>query len=449
LVNVIAAIIIFEEADFIEATINSLLFFCGKVIVCEGAHKSARTEENNGHSTDGTWEIVKKMAEQDDRIDLFHYSGLSQADHRNIAYKHAMKYDADWILLGDGDEIFPDNAGEAIEAHIKKDERLAYCFSWRLYWNDLYHYEEANSPARLFKIVDNKARICDRHCMLTPPGKDYILKPIEGMILHHPSYARSEERFRVKFNHRQIDDNSHFPHYLYQGHIWRGNCVSMKDWAKNLNRGKKKDLPSFLQNHPACEKRWNNLWQYRWPETKPDVKESKHGWLADGTARMLRSVLNDKVKSVLELGSWVGKSTRFILHNAPNCVVYSVDHWKGSEEQQESAKPEVKALLPVLYETFLVNLWKQRRRVVPIRASTIEGMEQIFACRINPDVIYVDAAHDYENVKADIECARRLFDKAVIVGDDYAHPEVRRAVDEYAAANGLKVKSDGYGWKYI
>ena len=39
---------------------------------------------------------------------------------------------------------------------------------------------------------------------------------------------------------------------------------------------------------------------------------------------------------------------------------------------------------------------------------------------IKPDVIFIDADHNYENVLKEIETAFRLFPNAVICGHDYA-----------------------------
>jgi len=63
------------------------------------------------------------------------------------------------------------------------------------------------------------------------------------------------------------------------------------------------------------------------------------------------------------------------------------------------------------------------------------------------DMVYIDAAHDYENVKNDIKCWKPLIKKGgIISGHDYMHPnlpDVKIAVDEYFG----EVKTlPGYVW---
>jgi hypothetical protein len=74
-----------------------------------------------------------------------------------------------------------------------------------------------------------------------------------------------------------------------------------------------------------------------WPEQRPDdaAPGEEAGWLGAGSEVMLAQSLSAKTKLVIELGAWLGLSTRYIADAAPNATVVSVDHWKGSAEHQE------------------------------------------------------------------------------------------------------------------
>lgn len=89
---------------------------------------------------------------------------------------------------------------------------------------------------------------------------------------------------------------------------------------------------------------------------------------------------------------------------------------------------EYKTLLPALYETFLVNVWDYRERVVPLRSTTLSGLKLLHRLDVVPDFIYVDAAHDYESVKQDVLTAKKLFPEATLAGDDFNWQDVKRAV---------------------
>ena len=166
---------------------------------------------------------------------------------------------------------------------------------------------------------------------------------------------------------------------------------------------------------------------YPWPERKPEVPSNWHGWFSEPNQTMLRGLLSESTRVIVELGAWCGVSTKFLLDQAPNATVISIDHWLGSKEHQ---KEEFSQILPNLYETFLVNLWDDRKRLIPLRANTVEGLENLHQWRICVDLTYIDASHEYEEVFCDIKTAIDLFPNSTICGDDWSWGDVRRAVEE-------------------
>jgi predicted O-methyltransferase YrrM len=103
---------------------------------------------------------------------------------------------------------------------------------------------------------------------------------------------------------------------------------------------------------------------------------------------------------IVEVGSWKGKSTAFLLveawNKSPKIEIYAVDTWLGSEEHagEECIKNGT------LYEEFLANVKTVRRQLVPLRMTSLKGAN--FFPDQSLDSVFIDAAHDYENVKADI-----------------------------------------------
>jgi hypothetical protein len=189
---------------------------------------------------------------------------------------------------------------------------------------------------------------------------------------------------------------------------------------------------------------------HAWPSAQPSVNGSveQQGWLGDGTDRLLAGVLTPRTRVVVELGAWLGMSTRYILDHAPNATVISIDHWKGSPEHQQRA--EFRALLPALYDTFLSQCWGHRDRIVPLRMSTLEGLKRVAEYGIEPDMIFVDAEHSYPAIMSELDLARELFPRARLVGDDYDWHSVREAVDSFARRNGMTVERSGArGWALV
>ncbi len=190
--------------------------------------------------------------------------------------------------------------------------------------------------------------------------------------------------------------------------------------------------------------------EHPWPDERPRIPDSiaNPGWFGEGTDETLAKVLTEQTRVVVELGAWLGMSSRFILDRASNAVLISVDHWEGSPEHK--ARDDYRGMLPTLYETFLGLCWDDRDRLIPLRMSTLDGLRAIARAGIKPDVIFVDAEHSYPAVTAELELAFELFPQAQLVGDDYDWTGVREAVQGFARRNGLGIARHGArGWSLV
>ena len=181
-----------------------------------------------------------------------------------------------------------------------------------------------------------------------------------------------------------------------------------------------------------------------WPGQPPDVPEDWHGWLDGGTADMLGSHLGRQTRLVVECGSWLGMSARAILEAAPRAVLICCDHWKGSAEHQPDAHHEDwSRRLPTLYETFLRNLWPWRARLIPIRADSLDGLAEIHAAGLVPDLVYLDSEHTFDRVSRELAFCTDHWPSAIVVGHDYSNAFVAGAADAHARQTGRKLISNG------
>jgi predicted O-methyltransferase YrrM len=154
---------------------------------------------------------------------------------------------------------------------------------------------------------------------------------------------------------------------------------------------------------------------FSFPALKPNVKQDFHGWFDIHNEEFLKPLIKN-ANVIIELGAWLGKSTRWFCENS-NTQIYSIDHWEGSIEHQ--GRKDVIDRLPILYETFLVNCWDFKDRIIPIKMNTQAGLYWCADHDVKPDLIFIDASHEYEDVYKDIETSFKLFKSAIIVGDDW------------------------------
>ena len=108
---------------------------------------------------------------------------------------------------------------------------------------------------------------------------------------------------------------------------------------------------------------------HAFPPRRPNAKPNLHGWLGDGNQLLLKKFIRKETKLIFEFGTWLGKSAMFMLNlqadNPAFTKVVCVDTWEGDWSIKQTDK--YKEHLANLYDTFIVNMWDVRERVVPVR----------------------------------------------------------------------------------
>lgn len=168
-----------------------------------------------------------------------------------------------------------------------------------------------------------------------------------------------------------------------------------------------------------------------------------NGWMREEELVWLATQASTR-RLICEVGSWMGRSTRALADNQPEGgILYAVDTWAGTPGPNEcgqllQGKPE-----DWLFNQFRANIGEDlfhteetvtedgitypviRYRVRPYRATSLEGADYLCgSCYQNRfDMIFLDAAHDYENVKADILAWRQyLAPGGLLCGHDFGGP---------------------------
>ncbi len=190
--------------------------------------------------------------------------------------------------------------------------------------------------------------------------------------------------------------------------------------------------------------------KYPWPAEQPNAPVTSWGRGIDSKELLLSYIPKDATV-VLEIGSLFGTSARFFAEVCPNAQVICIDPWSDIKDRPFLANtPEIAAFVNTekdgFYNVFLASNWGYRERFIPLRGFSPDMLLPVVAEGIQPQLVYVDGAHVYEDVLADIATSRSLFPATMICGDDWNWPGVRRAVEYFAENRGDAIHTDGNTW---
>jgi Methyltransferase domain len=155
-------------------------------------------------------------------------------------------------------------------------------------------------------------------------------------------------------------------------------------------------------------------------------------------------------KTIVEVGVWHGKTTFALSAYASNGEVgyeklYAVDTFQGSEEHQAELQGKS---FEEEYRTFLTE--KNLTKVEVIKDLSTNACHRFADESI--DLVFIDASHDYENVKADILAwTPKIKRGGMIMFHDYPEPtdpnggfeDLTKAVNFYVRDSGL---FSDFGW---
>lgn len=170
-----------------------------------------------------------------------------------------------------------------------------------------------------------------------------------------------------------------------------------------------------------------------------------HGWYSNGyQIEMLMK--NNPIKTVIEVGSWLGKSTRHIASLLPqDGVVYAVDTWLGSIETDSYVDK-----MPTLWVQFLSNVVHVHMidKIIPVKQDSVLAASYLNQLGVKPDLIYIDAAHDEVSVYNDMKAYWPFVanHQGILCGDDWSWQSVRKAVTRFATEHKLSVYAMGNFW---
>ena len=118
----------------------------------------------------------------------------------------------------------------------------------------------------------------------------------------------------------------------------------------------------------------------------------------------------------VEVGSWKGKSSAYmaveIANSNKNIEFYCIDTWEGSVEHEGMKE------LPKLYNIFLENMKPVDEYYFPLKISSLDACKKFKDNSL--DFVFLDASHEYEDIKEDIEAwLPKVKIGGILAGHDY------------------------------
>lgn len=172
------------------------------------------------------------------------------------------------------------------------------------------------------------------------------------------------------------------------------------------------------------------------------MKKDMQGW---GSTDEGFSTVIDNIKptTIVEVGSWKGCSA---IHMAKTALergvprdqleVICVDTWLGSVEHYGFGNLTAEGRIngrPNFYEQFLSNVMLENLAdvITPFPMDSINANACFETWGIKADLIYIDAAHDYNSVKLDAFLwSQVLRDGGYMLFDDWHYEPIRNAVHD-------------------
>lgn len=192
----------------------------------------------------------------------------------------------------------------------------------------------------------------------------------------------------------------------------------------------------------------------------------RHGWMDPNIMWVFTKLglgANDAPLLLVEVGSWKGQSScafaKHLKSLGDGHRLVCIDTWQGAPEfwtwglldRSRGGSLRPRFGLPTVYYTFLANVFRQSLQsvVAPLPISSVQGAQVLAHYGCAADAVYVDGAHEYDAVLADLDAYWPLVRTGgVIFGDDYCDewPGVVAAVEAFAAARRLSVEVRGIVW---
>lgn len=175
--------------------------------------------------------------------------------------------------------------------------------------------------------------------------------------------------------------------------------------------------------------------KYKMPN--PEIQ----GWMTVPELEWLYSTAST-MDSIVEIGSWKGRSIHALLEGCKHGKVIAVDTFQGSPSELDSDHKEARS--GCIFRTFNANTEKYKNlKCFPmhsIEAIKYTGTEKF-------DMVFIDAEHTYDSVISDLTAWYFRCSK-LLCGHDYSYETVQKALKDFGLPlNSIELPA-GSIWAY-
>ena len=183
-----------------------------------------------------------------------------------------------------------------------------------------------------------------------------------------------------------------------------------------------------------------------------DYEHDPEGFWRHGDFLWRDLLVDMRPKVIVEVGTYRGRTAIYLASLVKelqlDTKIICVDTWVGSPEHWRTDHEEywqlnLKHGYPTLYYTFAANvvLAGVQDIIIPLPTTSESGVYILSKAGVSPDIVFVDAAHEYEPALSDY---RRYWDilppHGCLVGDDYmgsGWDDLTKAANQFSSEVGI------------
>lgn len=196
----IVFMIVYNDADYVDYSLRSVLGWADKIVVIEGAFEITMKCGMPARSNDGTIDILNDHVKMGN-IELFHLNKREHKHHYDFGYQFAISHGADWAVLLDSDEVWTKKAKTIADSFMKKNvdsevkEMRINEYSFVNDFNTWYH----GVYPRIFKCIPGSSFVFDNEVKFSGYGRgEHKVLTLPGRDVYHYGYVRRKKRWRLK-----------------------------------------------------------------------------------------------------------------------------------------------------------------------------------------------------------------------------------------------------------